>query len=109
MATSGRVVEASFTPPAAGVVKVRCTSTMSTSGSGGGYGYGLPFCEQSSTTTYGTAEMRPPRFTEQTLVSEFVFDVTGGSLVKVGLWGGLAGLASVNFTNTKVQAWFTPT
>jgi hypothetical protein len=111
MATSGRPKEISFTPAVAGVVRVRCKFRMDWTGPiGSNSAYGACFREQSGTTLYSDAEATPAaRNVEQPFTLQHVFDVTAGSLVKVGLFGSIVGLASVNFYDVKVEATFFPT
>ena len=103
------VLQTTFTPPADGLVKVRCTSTMAIQETITGHIAGAIFVEQGGTTTYGLAEMRPPLYTKQAIVAEDVFNVSAGSLVTLGLAAVRSGLAGASFELSKVEAWFTPT
>lgn len=107
MAASGRPIELSFTPGVAGVVRVKCRFTMDWFGSSGSGATAKVFCEQSATTTYGPAGTTHYR-TTQVLEASHDFAVTSGSLVKVGLWGGVTGAASVNFNDIDCEAQFFP-
>lgn len=108
MAANGRPVEISFTPSVAGTVKVTATF----SGSGGGSDWGSVvgaqcFVEQSGTTSYGTTEgLTTSRIPH---VTQAVFSVSAGSLVKCGMYGYVSGASSCTFYDVNVIAEFNPT
>ena len=105
---SGRPKEISFTPAVAGTVRVRCTFEMDWTGTAVTMAYAAAFCEQGGTTIYSQSGVYPPKYVLQAGRIEEVFNVSAGSLVKVGLFGSVAPLGSVNFYNIKVEARFVP-
>lgn len=109
MAASGRPIEISFTPSVAGKVKV-LVSLNAAAGSGSDWGSNRQigtFCEQDGTTTYGPLSVISNARAPYTMIGSF--DVTAGSLVKVGLWAGVSGAAAMTvYAGANALAEFNP-
>lgn len=103
MATSGRPVELTFTPAAAGTLLVTVYFRAEASGSDWGSNQiAKTVCEQSGTTTYGPTIKLGNTMQTYTAIGSFV--VTAGAEVKCGLFGQVGGASSETFYDLAVRA-----
>ncbi len=105
MAASGIVISRTFTPPAAGVVKVSVNFNIASTSSGSGSPNAQPFCTQFGSTTYqGGTVARNGSF-----ALFAAFTVSGGSAIEVGLFGNPSGAGFCDFTEVNLLTEFSPT
>lgn len=104
MAASGRPVEITFTPDAAGTLVLTANFSAESDLSDWGTGANVRcFCEQSGTTSYdGVSGLGNTARFPYTLVASFA--VTAGAEVKCGVYAGVTGAGTVIVYDVYVRA-----